>query len=114
MNALILATEKTASFMFAEAQIALQDGTLEIEGYECVQWIKFDPNDESTFPPKNGKRIMIAYEQSNNSDKWEVMIEPSTNYLIRFLRTDFSNLNVCWRPLQLPPVEKEKGKNDFK
>ena len=33
MNALILATEKTASFMFAEAQNALQDGTLEIEGY---------------------------------------------------------------------------------
>lgn len=28
--------------------------TLEIDGYERVQWTKFDQNDESTFPPCEG------------------------------------------------------------
>ena len=84
---------------------ALIEDDLEIEGYEQVQWTKFDPNDTSTFPPKNGKRIIMAYEQSNNSNKWEVFVEPSTNYLIQFLRTDLPNINVYWRPLPNPPKE---------
>lgn len=36
------------------ARKALEAGTLEIEGYERVQWTKFDQNDESTFPPCEG------------------------------------------------------------
>lgn len=86
---------------------ALQNEELEIKGYTRNEWLKFDPNDESTLPPKNGKRIIIAYEKSNNSNKWEVMVEPSTNYLIQFLRTDFPNLNVYWRPFQ-GPIEVEE------
>ena len=78
---------------------------LEIEGYERSEWTKFDPNDTATFPPKNGKRIIVAYEQSTNSNKWEVFVEPSTNYLIQFLRTDLPNINVYWRPLPQPPKE---------
>lgn len=32
------------------AGVALETDTLEIEGYERAEWIKFDPHDESTFP----------------------------------------------------------------
>lgn len=89
---------------------ALLDGTLEIEGYERSGWTKFDPSDTATFPPKNGKRIIVAYEQSINSNKWEVFVELSTNYLIQFLRTDLPNINVYWRPLPQPHVETEETK----
>ena len=36
-------------------------GTLEIEGYERNQWHKFDPKDESTFPPIRDKDYLICH-----------------------------------------------------
>lgn len=41
-----------------DARKALLAGTLEIEGYEQSKWTHFDPDDETTYPPK-GK--FIAY-----------------------------------------------------
>lgn len=40
------------------AYSALYHDELEIEGYEKVQWVKFDPNDESTFPPREGMYLV--------------------------------------------------------
>lgn len=42
----------------SDARAALEAGTLEIEGYEKIQWVKFDPNNESTFPPREGMYLV--------------------------------------------------------
>lgn len=44
-----------------EARRALKAGTLEIEGYERVQWTKFDPNDKKTFPKKYPVLVHLDY-----------------------------------------------------
>jgi len=31
---------------------------LEIEGYEKSKWVKFDPNDSKTFPPKSDEYLV--------------------------------------------------------
>lgn len=110
MNALILATEKTASLMFAGAQNALQDGTLEIEGYVrkdhfrdaakmVDEWVKFDPNDPKTFPPKgkflyfDGFGIAIGvYLQCDTENGFAHVYREITH----------------WRPLPKPPQTEEK------
>lgn len=37
---------------FSDAVNEIDNLKFEIEGYERVQWTRFDPKDESTFPPK--------------------------------------------------------------
>lgn len=59
-----------------KAGIALENGTLEIEGYVredhlrdttkmVDEWTKFDPNDPKTFPPNNTR--VVVYEKEHNT-----------------------------------------------
>lgn len=80
---------------------SLRNGVLEIEGYEKSEWIKFDPNDPKTFPPKGNDQFLTL---SNDGE-------------IRSMRFDFDTALVWkyhishWRPLPNLPVEKE-AKNE--
>ena len=40
---------------------ALENNTLEIEGYTRDEWIKFDPNDQKTFPPMYESVLFLVY-----------------------------------------------------
>lgn len=80
----------------SEARAALEAGTLEIEGYERVQWTRFDPK---TFPPKNkdvlftdGSGVAFGY-MDENKRVFSWIPEPTH-----------------WRPLPNPPVETEEAK----
>lgn len=112
MNALILATEKTASLVFAGAQNALQDGTLEIEGYSrkdhlrdttkmVDEWTRFDPNDEATYPQETAEYIValdgFAFAQA-------VAFYESDNAF------DTDEVVTHWRPLPKRPTEQEENK----
>lgn len=48
--ALWCAERHTGNSMYEEAMADLDDGILDIEGYERVEWVKFDWNDKSTLP----------------------------------------------------------------
>lgn len=79
-----------------EVVLATQDNELEIEGYERVQWTRFDLDDESTYPPfghylcvsSNGGEVDVAYR----SDKCTDEIFASLPHDMRY-----------WRPLPKPP-----------
>lgn len=51
-------SDKNNEIRFRDLENALYTDNLEIEGYEKVQWVKFDPNDESTFPPCEGMYLV--------------------------------------------------------
>lgn len=117
MNALILATEKTASLMFAGAQNALQDGTLEIEGYERedhfadagkMGWTKFDSCKGATYPPK-GKFLAWGLPDPDCDGT------PTEFFCWRdddgFSCHESAYPEVLyWRPRPKPPQETEEGK----
>lgn len=48
---------------------ALEYNTLEIEGYERVEWIKFDPNNPKTFPPKTDEYIVAIEGRSTSTTR---------------------------------------------
>ena len=50
-----------------DARKALEAGTLEIEGYERSQWVKFDPQNPNTFPEK-GEFILVCFYIADPSD----------------------------------------------
>lgn len=77
----------------------LESNTLEIEGYEHVQWIKFDLDDPKTFPPND---TMVLY-----------------NFKGKVYYGDFINVSkssivedgvTYWRSLPNLPVEMDTGK----
>jgi hypothetical protein len=46
---------------------ALSDNTLEIDGHERSQWVKFDPQNPNTFPEK-GEFILVCFYIADPSD----------------------------------------------
>lgn len=102
MYALVCATNKTAGLMFAEAQNSLQNGTLEIDGYERVQWTRFNPQDSDTFPPPG--HYLCAYKDDEvypayRSDKCTDEKFASLSHDIEY-----------WRPFPKPPTEIKESK----
>lgn len=86
---------------------ALDNNTLEIEGYEHAQWTKFDPNDPNTYPPVG--RHIIAYSPGHMSVlfRYSLATETDEQFADRFTqRYGF----IHWRPLPPPPVETEVKK----
>lgn len=83
---------------------SLKKDELEIEGYERVKWHKFDPNDESTFPPENGEYLVLLYGKIVRAEWWRAL----------FMLNDHKNrLITHWRPrptLPPPHVETEEAK----
>lgn len=89
----------------AEAIIkALKDNDLEIEGYERSEWIKFDPNDPKTIPPKNTVVLLTiqGLPLEDNICTWR------TNLQERHNACGLPGIFTHWRPLPNPPVETEK------
>ena len=78
---------------------ALRDDTLDIEGYERVQWMKFDPNAIITFPREKDGNIFIVLQIY----KGKIIKNVSTfdTYL-------WEKCNVThWRPMPMVPNEIE-------
>lgn len=83
-----------------DARKALEAGTLEIEGYERVQWTKFDPKNKSTFPKCYPVLILTTYGG----------MEICTLFFDGKFQTgigdSFAPEKIThWRPFQPPPVE---------
>lgn len=92
-----------------KAGVALETDTLEIEGYERAEWVKFDPHDESTFPACNSEWFLIAAQKSLKPPTFTMMAERATQTLLEEIRRDIIKfrLNVYWRPLPPPPGKEE-------
>ena len=59
--ALWCAEKHTGNSLYSEAMADLEEGILEIEGYEKERpWVKFNPNDVKTFPPSETPVEFIA------------------------------------------------------
>lgn len=89
----------------SEARAALEDGTLEIDGYSRNEWTKFDPSDRKTFPACDSGWFLIAAQKSIEPPTFTMMTELATEELLEEIRNDIVkfNLNVYWRPLPPPP-----------
>ena len=93
--------------LFRDLEQEADNGALEIEGYERVGWIKFDPNDPKTFPPKN-KHIYITNIYANHDERWacklcEYYLELALKKLSSAIKEHGAVIH--WRPLPEPPVE---------
>lgn len=87
----------------SEARAELEAGNLEIEGYERSEWIKFDPNDPSTFPPKN-KVVLLTIQGlplEDNIHTWHTYIQERHN------AQGLPGIFTHWRPLPKPPGKEE-------
>lgn len=83
---------------------ALEAGTLEIEGYERVEWTKFDRRDQKTFPPHD-KIVVIALRDGHVGPAFVRWICNWCEF------AGYSHHDVThWRPLPPPPVETEVKK----
>lgn len=92
---------------------ALNNGTLEIQGYireelfhETVkkvgEWTKFDPSDESTYPPN--KTHVLVYGLSDNMRDDEKLCGLDVDFWLNDHFVCYRNI-THWRPLPEPPVE---------
>lgn len=97
--ALWCAEKHTGNSLYAEAMADLEEAILEIEGYERVEWTRFDLNDPRTFPPND---TMVLY-----NCKGEVYYGDFTDVSKSSL---FEVGATFWRPLPKPPVETEDAK----
>ena len=79
---------------------SLRDGTLEIEGYEISQWIKFDPEDVDTFPPPGH---YLSFSTVDGEVYPTYRSDKCTDEMFASLPHDME----YWRPLPNPPIETE-------
>lgn len=89
---------------FSDAVDEIDDGKFEIEGYERVEWTRFNPKDESTYPPK-GK--FLAYGGFECEPQG---IFFGLSYDNKSTRIAYGKVLKYWRPLPKPPQETEEGK----
>jgi hypothetical protein len=87
-----------------EINEALSDDTLEIEGYEKSEWIKFDPDNPKTFPPQTEEGYIIAYENETVATGIWWGAEKI------FISVPRKKGITHWRPLPKPPTETEEAK----
>lgn len=78
---------------------ACEDDTLEIEGYERANWVKFNPNDEATHPLKTDEYLVVL-------DGW-AFAQAVIFYKSKSAFDTQENV-THWRPLPKPPVETEE------
>ena len=100
-------------FASVKIEIDFRDGTckqispkltadnVEIEGFERVEWVKFDPNDPKTFPPCGeflgyvAGTVVRAFRHPGETDEYFANKFSIKNHLTH------------WRPLPKPPPETE-------
>jgi hypothetical protein len=97
--ALWCAEKHTGNSLYDEAMADLDEGVLEIEGFERVQWTKFDPKDESTFPD-NLTTVLVCYR---NGKVHEEFHWTKGEFGVNTGPTTITH----WRSLPPPPVESE-------
>jgi hypothetical protein len=87
----------------------LEDGTLEIEGYERSEWVKLNPDDKSTFPTA-GQRVLIWCEGEVCIAYAYIDDVPGQDPCCVFATPKLSwhGEVTHWRPLPQPPKAKEK------
>lgn len=82
---------------YLDAMEAHEADALEIEGYERVQWVKFDPNDKSTRPGMN-TRVLVWLDNNIFCGRFR-------DFEVEFSRYGEGVKTVYWRPLPPPPVK---------
>lgn len=102
--------DKDNEELFRNLECAAGNNTLEIEGYERVQWTKFDPNAPKTFPPKGAFLLVKDVEDDETGGTMRI-----TAHGLRWesRNEDFATNNKdlkYWRPFPKPPVETEGKK----
>ncbi|MBP3301548.1 MAG: hypothetical protein J6L64_00205 [Opitutales bacterium] len=88
---------------YVEIHDAFVDDSLEIEGYERVQWMKFDPSDPKTFPPCNTK-ILLTVAGADEDVLCVCQTHRQERQNARGLPAPFTH----WRRSPTPPVETEE------
>lgn len=86
----------------------LEDGTLEIEGYERSEWTRLDPDDPKTYPKESTPVLFASY---NPIDKWGMLAEIASDDVI----DNWKNISrlfgvVFWQEVMFPnpTVESEE------
>ena len=92
--------------LFRDLEQAANNDTLEIEGYERCGWIKFNPNDPKTYPPKNTVVLLTiqGLPLEDNIHTWRTYLQERHN------AQGLPGVFTHWRPLPKPPTEQDKGK----
>ena len=81
------------------AYSALYHDELEIEGYEKVEWVKFDQNDPKTYPAESGDYIVYLLDEGYPMPVYAAWFNDSHKFS--------ATLPVShWRKMPLPPVKK--------
>lgn len=96
--------EKIRSAAVAEA---LKDGTLDVEGYERVQWKRFDSCKEDTYPAKLTPILAFGFPNPDNSLVPEFFV-CQLSVMCDFISKESYDAKVLfWRPLPKPPIGTE-------
>lgn len=117
--ALWCAEKHTGNSLYAEAMADLEDGILEIEGYEKEQpWIKLNPNDPKTFPPRETPVEFIAEVYVNGEIVDSLMIGvlfPNSPYFVQtgeaYAEISCADV-VWWRHLYPSPPKNNTNENN--
>lgn len=96
--------EKIRSAAVAEA---LKDGTLDVEGYERVQWKKFDFYKEDTYPAKLTPILAFGFPNPDNSLMPEFFVCQLSVMCDFISKESYDAKVILWRPLPKPPIETE-------
>ena len=94
-------TSKINGQKCVEIHDALLDNALEIDGYERVQWTRFDWDNPKTYPANLGKYLVRYSFGKTGIEKWE-------GENLGFVSSDRRYI-THWLPLPKPPQEE---KND--
>ena len=104
-------TSKINGQKCVEIHDALLDNALEIDGYERVQWTRFDWDNPKTFPPDD--KIVLAYGLPDplKNRSCAVYFFAWADSAGMFLGQESAAPEVhFWHPLPPPPVETEESK----
>lgn len=90
---------------FSAAVDEIDNGTLEIEGYERATWTKLNPNDSKTFPKRYPVLILLNY---GGIDICTLFFDGK--FQTGTIDSYSPNKITHWRPLPKPPTETEEAK----
>ena len=91
--------------LFRDLEQAANNDTLEIEGYSRNEWVKFDPKNPKTFPPKNSVVLVMICKKLSDGAPKKMSVEVFNEYhMPNWLGGTFTH----WRPLPPPPGKEAK------
>lgn len=86
---------------------SIKDGTLEIDGYEKVNWVMLNPDDPNTFPPKDV--WLDIFEKHKNGELFRAVNKLTEFWMEEILKRWINSIKsrgsiVYWRLLPPPPL----------